>query len=126
MTIFKQNGRNSETDNVKCHKTQEACILFSCYFCRNFDIFLWYILIFSCQWYILFFLYTFQGVIKEFIKSFLFSRAFQLPLKMNFNSRSIQGVARTLWDIYTHAQWHCSILFFILPQPKIHVHTSLM
>jgi hypothetical protein len=44
------------------------------------DIF-WY---FSIQVIFFYIFYTFQWVIKEFVKTFLFSKAFQVPLKMNF------------------------------------------
>jgi hypothetical protein len=67
MTIFKQNGGY-------CFRVISATYFPVSDIFRYFSLLVIYFDIF----------YTFQGVFKEFVKTFLFSRAFQVPLKMNF------------------------------------------
>jgi hypothetical protein len=82
--MTKQNGQ------CKMPRSTESLRIVSVLFLPPF----WYFLVSDIFWY---FFYTFQWVIKEFLKTFLVLMAFQVPLKMNF---SIQGVTRTLIIVY--------------------------
>jgi hypothetical protein len=99
MTIFKQNGAYR-------FRVISANIFILSRKWLYFFLYKWYILILSRFFDIV---YTFQGVFKEFVNTFLFSRAFQVPLKMNFklqeysrSSRSSKNPGYTVFLVCNH------------------------